>query len=428
MSDVALRVDGLSKKYWIAKQERYKTFRDTLQNAVLAPFRNVRDAVMTREPETNEAFWALKDISFEIKRGEVVGIIGRNGAGKSTLLKILSRITEPTEGTARVTGRVGSLLEVGTGFHPELSGRENVYLNGAILGMRKAEIDRKFDEIVAFAEVEKFIDTPVKFYSSGMYMRLAFSIAAHLEAEILIVDEVLAVGDSAFQKKCMGKMNDVATGGRTILFVSHNLNAVEQLCTSALMLEKGHVKMRSSDVRDVARKYILANEGNCDGSEWVAPTDDGKKSRWLKLLRCGITDESGLKKLMPIGNDADWYVNIEAEVIEPDPALNLGCVIYSEDGTVVFRSDNTDGPEENWPSLHKGRCTFRARVPMHFLNEGNYRVEIIASLHYREWIYEPGKNAPAIFVNIRGGLSESPYWMERRMGVTAPILDWSVDY
>jgi len=428
MSDLALRVDGLSKKYWIAKQERYKTFRDTLQNAVLAPFRNVRDAVMTREPETNEAFWALKDISFEIKRGEVVGIIGRNGAGKSTLLKILSRITEPTEGTARVTGRVGSLLEVGTGFHPELSGRENVYLNGAILGMRKAEIDRKFDEIVAFAEVEKFIDTPVKFYSSGMYMRLAFSIAAHLEAEILIVDEVLAVGDSAFQKKCMGKMNDVATGGRTILFVSHNLNAVEQLCTSALLLEKGRVKMRSGDVREVARKYILENEGICDGSEWVAPADFGKKSRWLKLLRCGITDESGLRKLMPISNDADWCVNIEAEIIEPDPALNLGCVVYSEDGTVVFRSDNTDGPEEEWTPIRKGHCTFRVRVPMHFLNEGNYRVEIIASLHYREWIYEPGKNAPAIFVNIRGGLSESPYWMERRMGVTAPILDWSVDY
>lgn len=428
MSEIALRVEGLSKRYCVAQHERYKTLRDTITNVALAPWRNLRNAVLVREPNEKDQFWALKNVSFEVKRGEVIGIIGRNGAGKSTLLKILSRITEPTEGTARVRGRVGSLLEVGTGFHPELSGRENIYLNGAILGMRKAEIDRKFDEIVGFSEVDRFIDTPVKHYSSGMYMRLAFSIAAHLESEILIVDEVLAVGDAVFQKKCMGKMNDVATGGKTVLFVSHNLNAVEQLCTSALMLEKGTVKMRSDDVRAVAKAYITSEEGDRNCSEWVAPPETGKKPRWMRVLRCGIHDERGQTLKMPVSNDADWYLDIEADVIEPDPALNLGCIVYAEDGTVVYRSDHTDAPEDEWPELRKGRCFFRKRVPRNFLNEGTYRIEVIASLHYREWIYEPGKNAPALFVNIRGGLSQSPYWMERRVGVTAPILEWSVSY
>ena len=226
MSDLAIRVNGLSKKYYIGgRQERYKTLRDTLTDAVAAPFRRVgkllrRDfSPFTSHFSPDETIWALKDVSFEVKQGEVVGIIGRNGAGKSTLLKILSRITEPTEGYADIYGRVGSLLEVGTGFHPELTGRENIYLNGAILGMNRVEINKKFDEIVSFAEVEKFIDTPVKHYSSGMYLRLAFAVAAHLEPEILLVDEVLAVGDAEFQKKCMGKMGDVAKEGRTVLFV-----------------------------------------------------------------------------------------------------------------------------------------------------------------------------------------------------------------
>src|SRR5256712_2800247 len=238
MSDIAIRVESLRKLYRIgARQERYYTLRDTLTEAVTRPFQKLssflsRNGAGSRTPEAS-SIWALKDVSFEVKRGEVVGIIGRNGAGKSTLLKILSRITEPTKGRARIHGRVGVLLEVGTGFHPELTGRENIYLNGAILGMKKAEIDRKFDEIVAFAEVEQFIDTAVKHYSSGMYVRLAFAVAAHLEPEILLVDEVLAVGDAAFQKKCLGKIGDVARHGRTVLFVSHNLGAINRLCGSA---------------------------------------------------------------------------------------------------------------------------------------------------------------------------------------------------
>src|SRR4051794_31967620 len=243
MSDVAIRVDHLSKQYRIGgKQEQYKTLRDTISSAAGKPVRMVRSRIgpsSERKSKAHITIWALKDVSLEVKRGEVVGIIGRNGAGKSTLLKVLSRITEPTEGYAEIHGRIGSLLEVGTGFHQELTGRENIYLNGAILGMSRADITRKFDEMVAFAEVDKFIDTPVKHYSSGMYLRLAFAVAAHLEPEILLVDEVLAVGDAAFQKKCLGKMGEVAQEGRTVVFVSHNMGAIRALCNRGVVLSNG---------------------------------------------------------------------------------------------------------------------------------------------------------------------------------------------
>jgi lipopolysaccharide transport system ATP-binding protein len=259
MSDVAIRVENLSKQYRIGgPQARYKTIRDSLTEAVQAPFRRAAKLLRGQAygaAEMDQTIWALKDVSFEVQRGEVVGIIGRNGAGKTTLLKILSRITEPTEGQAEIHGRVGSLLEVGTGFHPELTGRENIYLNGAILGMKRVEIERKFDEIVDFAEIEKFIDTPVKHYSSGMYVRLAFAVAAHLEPEILLVDEVLAVGDAAFQKKCLGKMGDVAKAGRTILFVSHNMAAIQTLCQRAIRLDKG-LKRDDGLAGQVVERYL----------------------------------------------------------------------------------------------------------------------------------------------------------------------------
>jgi lipopolysaccharide transport system ATP-binding protein len=270
MSDVAIHVESLGKLYRIGEQHRYKALRDTLTDALYAPFRAAasllngrnRHQFTTTISSSTDRFWALKDISFEIKQGEAVGIIGRNGAGKSTLLKILSRVTKPTEGYARIHGRIGSLLEVGTGFHPELTGRENIYLNGAIIGMKKKEIDRKFDEIVAFAEIEKFIDTPVKFYSSGMYVRLAFAVAAHLEPEILLVDEVLAVGDAAFQNKCLGKMGDVAKTGRTVLFVTHNMGSVQDLCERIIWLEKGSIDM-DGEPRQTVQSYldrVLASE------------------------------------------------------------------------------------------------------------------------------------------------------------------------
>lgn len=257
MSDVVIRVENLSKKYIIGhqKQEHHTSFRDVISNGAKSLWQGL---TCDRKPnlcDRSEEFWALKDVSFEIKQGDRVGIIGRNGAGKSTLLKILSRITEPTSGKISIKGRVASLLEVGTGFHPELTGRENIYLNGAILGMGKAEIKKKFDEIVAFAEVEKFLDTPVKRYSSGMYVRLAFAVAAHLEPEILIVDEVLAVGDAQFQKKCLGKMEDVGKDGRTVLFVSHNMSMIEKLCSTAIYLQYGHIRMNGIS-NQVIEKYL----------------------------------------------------------------------------------------------------------------------------------------------------------------------------
>jgi lipopolysaccharide transport system ATP-binding protein len=249
MSEVAIRCEGLSKQYRLGQQESYKALRDVITDAAIAPFRSLRrslsrngHAIGNRQSAIdNRTLWALKDVSFAVNRGEVVGIIGRNGAGKSTLLKILSRITKPTTGHAEIHGRVGSLLEVGTGFHPELTGRENIFLNGAILGMRKAEIEKKFDEIVSFAEVEKFIDTPVKRYSSGMYVRLAFGVAVHMDPEVLVVDEVLAVGDAEFQKKCFRKMQEIGRGNRTILLVSHNMSAIRTICARTLALDRGRV-------------------------------------------------------------------------------------------------------------------------------------------------------------------------------------------
>lgn len=263
MSDTVIRVENLGKKYTLAHQqegERYRALRDVLADKAKSLGRHFKpqSPLPTAHSPSQEEFWALKDVSFEIKQGDRVGIIGRNGAGKSTLLKILSRITDPTEGRINIKGRVASLLEVGTGFHPELTGRENIFLNGAILGMSREEIKRKFDEIVDFAEVERFLDTPVKRYSSGMYVRLAFAVAAYLEPEILIVDEVLAVGDAQFQKKCLGKMKDVSSEGRTILFVSHNMTAIRVLCNKGILLSKGQLK-REDDIQSVIQHYLAAN-------------------------------------------------------------------------------------------------------------------------------------------------------------------------
>ena len=290
MSDIAIRCENLSKLYRIGNRESYKALRDVLSDAISAPFRWFRTPNPEIKTSNSNCFWALKDISFEVKKGEVIGIIGRNGAGKSTLLKILSRITEPTEGYAKIYGRMGSLLEVGTGFHPELTGRENIYLNGAILGMKKAEIDRKFDEIVAFAEVEKFIDTPVKHYSSGMYVRLAFAVAAHLDLEILLIDEVLAVGDVGFQEKCLGKMEDVARGGRTVIFVSHNMAAVSSLCSRVYFLHQGGI-LTSGQPQTVIERYLdeIKPTSGVNINERTDRHGDGK----LHLTGVVIKDKTG---------------------------------------------------------------------------------------------------------------------------------------
>ena len=338
MSDTVVRVENLSKRYILGhqKEERYTTLRDSISNGakgLLKPFQRGKSQVTK---PTSEEFWALKDVSFEIKQGDRLGIIGRNGAGKSTLLKILSRIVEPTSGQIGIKGRVASLLEVGTGFHPELTGRENISLNGAILGMSKAEIIQKFDEIVAFAEVEKFLDTPVKRYSSGMYVRLAFAVAAHLEPEILIVDEVLAVGDAAFQKKCLSKMEDVGKEGKTVIFVSHNMGAITTLCDKAIFLEKGNVR-ELGEVDKIANTYLTEQFSNKDNdlSQLRLP-GMGKEIFFSDIQLCSDNSSS-----LMFGEDITFELTIQSRINMEN--LSFGVSIFNNTGSCVgsLTTDNT---------------------------------------------------------------------------------------
>ncbi len=421
MSDVAIRVEGLSKRYRIAPAvlRNYRTLQEDLLRLPQRLWSAARGQAARREE-----FWALQDVSFEVREGEALGIVGRNGAGKSTLLKILSRITDPTAGRAEVYGRVGSLLEVGTGFHAELTGRENIYLNGAVLGMRRHEIQRRFDEIVAFSEVEQFLETPVKHFSSGMYMRLAFAVAAHLEPEILLVDEVLAVGDIAFQRKCLGKMQEVAKSGRTVLFVSHNINAVEELCQSALLLEHGRVVRHDQDVRSVLKQYLFGEQTASLVAEWHN-RDSQFSHPAFTPSRFFIADARGDSHPMPVSNDDEFYVQIEGDIIQPEPSLSLGYAIYAEDGTLLYSSFQTDSDEQDWPKLSVGRCVLRCQIPVRLLNEGTYRLELIGLVHRRSWLMEPGVSAPQMTLVIQGGLSDSPYYVAKRPGVLGPVLTWT---
>ncbi|MCC7359380.1 MAG: ABC transporter ATP-binding protein [Anaerolineales bacterium] len=417
----AIEVRGLGKQYRLnAQHERADTLRDVLTQT----WQRWRGAGRATSNRTGApAFWALDDVSFTVEAGEVLGVIGRNGAGKSTLLKILARITEPTRGEVDLYGRVGSLLEVGTGFHAELSGRENVYLNGAILGMRRREIQRRFDEIVEFAGVEQFIDTPVKHYSSGMYMRLAFAVAAHLETEILLVDEVLAVGDAEFQKKCLGKMGEVAHAGRTVLFVSHNMNAVEQLCGRVIWLDNGEVQGDSRELRGVIRTYMTAGAVTTTASEWINRRGEFDNP-WFKPRRLAVTNVDSMPHQTEISNLTPAFVEIEGDIQELDPTLTIGYAIYTDDGNVLYWSYQTDNSPAHWPRLTQGRTCLRSQIPTRLLNEGSYRVELIGGLYHREWLFEPAKNAPSVEFTIRGGLSDSPHWMAKRPGLLAPVLTW----
>jgi lipopolysaccharide transport system ATP-binding protein len=337
MSDIAIRAEGLSKQYRIGERQKYKALRDTLTDALYSPFRRLQSAFASSKDEGKKdtrTIWALKDVSVEIKQGEVVGVIGRNGAGKSTLLKILSRITEPTEGFVDLHGRVGSLLEVGTGFHPELTGRENVYLNGSIIGMKKREIDRKFDEIVAFAEIEKFLDTPVKYYSSGMYMRLAFSVAAHLEPEILLVDEVLAVGDAAFQKKCLGKMGSVAKEGRTVVFVSHNMPVVRSLCQRCVLFEKGQLVL--SGTADECAAYYLDSSMSAKLLASANFTKPSSGSPWVKSIT--IFSNGAPSATLCMGDKLAIAVQFVSDCPIQNP--RLGFVVSTQESERVLCASN----------------------------------------------------------------------------------------
>ncbi len=363
MSDTVIRVENLGKKYVLGhqQQERYTVLRDVIANGAKGLVNALQNG-KGKSQNNQEEFWALKDVSFEIKQGDRVGIIGRNGAGKSTLLKILSRITEPTKGSIKIQGRVASLLEVGTGFHPELTGRENIYLNGAILGMGKEEIKRKFDEIVAFAEVEKFLDTPVKRYSSGMYVRLAFAVAAHLEPEILIVDEVLAVGDAAFQKKCLGKMEDVAEKeGRTVLFVSHNIAAIRKLCSRAVFLEKGTIKFEG-----------IANEAIESYLQSDLLLNSHKRAITFNkpcVIQAFIYNNSGNVVEIVNGKD-DYYFRFKifSNSVEE---LAFGFTVFNSEDIGIFSGLTSDHIE----SIPHGVTELSIRLPTEILHPGRYRIE-----------------------------------------------------
>lgn len=419
-----IKVENLGKSYIIGHQrESYTALRDVLTNKARQAATNAKKFFTGGQliaGNEMEEFWALKDINFEVNQGDRVGIIGRNGAGKSTLLKVLSRITEPTTGRIQLKGRVASLLEVGTGFHPELSGRENIYLNGAILGMGRAEVRKKFDEIVDFAGVEKFLDTPVKRYSSGMYVRLAFAVAAHLEPEILIIDEVLAVGDAEFQKKCLGKMEDVSKNdGRTVLFVSHNMGAISNLCNNCIMLEKGKINLIGS-TSDVIHNYLHAKE--LLNSVW-RNLNNQYSNRNFTPISISIVN-SDLKVQSIFSNDERIGILIEGEINNIDPSLGVGIAVYSSEDQLLFWSLHTDKKKSEWAEIHLGLNQFITWMPIHLLNEEDYRVELNASLHYKEWILQPGVNSPSVQFSIRGGLSESPHWQDKRPGILAPILDF----
>jgi len=372
MSETAITVDCLSKRYRIgAASEPYSTLRDTVARQVKRLFR--RDA----ERAAAEEFWALRDVSFEIKRGQCVGIIGRNGAGKSTLLKILSRITEPTSGEIRLKGRVGSLLEVGTGFHPELTGRENVFLNGAILGMGRKEITRKFDEIVAFAEVEKFLDTPVKYYSSGMYTRLAFAVAAHLETDILMVDEVLAVGDVQFQKKCTSKIGAVASEGRTVLFVTHNLSLLVSLCNSGIYLERGKLIPTASLAECVE---LYNNVALVKGQAWVGEVGNSQ----VKITRARICDG---KEGESFKRGDKFQIELDYEVFDATlPELVLGIEVFDHKNQLLCHSFLTETLEAE--ALASAKCQGRhhasVEVDTSMLAEGHYFIRFDLGLNSRK--------------------------------------------
>ena len=377
MSDIIIKAENLGKKYIIGHQaERggYTSLRDVLMQNAQTLWNKTKDLATGKaiiQGDTMEEVWALKDVNFEIRRGEAVGIIGRNGAGKSTLLKILSRITEPSTGRITIKGRVASLLEVGTGFHPELSGRENIYLNGTILGMTRNEIKRKFDEIVAFAEVEKYLDTPVKRYSSGMYVRLAFAVAAHLEPEILVVDEVLAVGDAQFQKKCLGKMEDVGKEGRTVLFVSHNLPAVENLCKTGIVLKNGSLVF-SGKANESISNYLKLQQNSLTTIE-LRQRGDRKGEGRIRIVDMWIENEAGHKdNSVKIGDDLTFHIAYEASSEIKNPRLIIGVYDLMNSGITRFDTEIASGLPSVLPNKGKVTCI----VKNFLLCPASYQVNI----------------------------------------------------
>jgi lipopolysaccharide transport system ATP-binding protein len=421
MSEYAIRVEGLGKQYALggSSQTGYRTLRDSIGDAITWPIRLLKGQLRNRA----EKIWALKDISFELKPGQVLGVIGRNGAGKSTLLKILSRVTEPTAGFAEIHGRVGSLLEVGTGFHPELSGRENIYLNGAVLGMKRREIASKFDEIVEFSGVSKFIDTAVKHYSSGMYLRLAFSVAAHLEPEILVVDEVLAVGDAEFQRKCLGKMSDVAATGRTVLFVSHNMSAIMRLTEESIVLERGQMAYRAPTRQAV--DYYMASGLSQSGERTWSAEEVPASAAPFRPIAMRVRDPKG-NVIDTVLSRQPLEIEVEYELAQPIQGLRVGVYLQSVRGEVVFTSFDTDeaGQYDKYATRAAGHYVSRATLPANFFNEGQYLLGMNAS-SFRVRSYFSDERALAFTVDAMG--APGMQWPEPRQGFVRPQLEWKIE-
>jgi len=423
MSDIAISVENLSKCYRIGlKEQMHETFGGALGAWLKSPFENLKRLKnLTRftpgESESDDLVWALKDVSFTVKQGEVVGIIGRNGAGKSTLLKILSRIVEPTSGRALINGRVASLLEVGTGFHPELTGRENIYLNGAVLGMTKREIDSKFDDIVSFAEIGKFLDTPVKRYSSGMAVRLAFAVAAHLDPEILLIDEVLAVGDAGFQKKCLGKMGEVAKGGRTVLFVSHNMGAVNRLCDRVIWIQMGSI------VADGQSDQIISGYlDNTSSIEGIRQWEDGIANKGvndIKVFRITVLNSEG-KIAANLEAHKSFSVEIKYKIFQTLQNCRVGIIMTTGDGIILFASYNTDN-EKMISKWDPGDYTINCNIPAYLLNTGTYTISINAGIPgVRNLVYL--ENVLTVKIEEIGAVGSHLHSI--RKGVIRPMLEW----
>jgi lipopolysaccharide transport system ATP-binding protein len=421
MSEIAISATSLAKKYRIGvRRDPYGRLTETLWNAMTRPFRS------RGNEERADDFWALRDVSFEVPRGSVVGIIGRNGAGKSTLLKILSRITEPTSGRAELRGRVGSLLEVGTGFHQELTGRDNIFLSGAILGMRRSEILRKFDEIVSFADIGQFIDTPVKRYSSGMKVRLGFAVAAFLEPEILLIDEVLAVGDAEFQKKCLGKMSEIGAGGRTVIFVSHSMPAILRLCDRGILLDRGRVIV-DGPTYEAVRRYLESGPGRTTSREWTdrtsAPGDEVARLRSVRVIPAdgGSAEEVDIRR--PVDVEVEYWTDSPGGL---RPSVNLH--FYNDEGVCLFI--NNDWNNRDWwrssrrPGLVRSVC----HLPGNFLAEGRVIVTVAVATYNPTVVHAIEREAVAFLVVDRSeGDGVRGEFTNDYPGAVRPMLEWDAE-
>jgi lipopolysaccharide transport system ATP-binding protein len=416
--ETVIKVENLGKKYFLSHhtKESYMTLRDTIAGNIRSVFSSNR-----KPGNYSEEFWALKDVSFEIKRGEKIGIIGRNGAGKSTLLKILSQITEPTTGRITINGKIASLLEVGTGFHPELSGRENIFLNGAILGMSRSEIESKFDEIVSFSEIEKFLDTPVKRYSSGMYVRLAFAVAAHLDPDILIIDEVLAVGDAAFQKKCLNKIEEISGRGKTVLFVSHNMSTVMKLCNKAILLNQGKIEV-SGNAEEVIDNYYRSNLGTTARRTWDGEAKKAE-NEVVRLLETRAHDKNfEIHETYDITKSIG--ISMDYEVLKDGEQFTHSFNVYNEDGVHLFSLHDTE-----FEAMHqfakRGIYTTTAWIPGNILAEGNHIISVAIIRINPFYVYFHEMDALRFTVRdyMRGDSARGNYLLDFP-GVVRPLLKW----